>query len=120
MGIRTRLWLLGLAALATAFGSPSAPARVAADRPSEIVLEGPSVSASHNPHSLALRGEERIEFRTTEQQLLDAGSTDPYVQPAALLSLRLLGEATWHGLVQCRRLAGAQLLHYATPPPARG
>lgn len=84
--------------------------------------ERPSMTADLGPLSSHCRAAERAEVLTVAARELrtDAAppsETEQHVPAACALRRRLA--ATWCDVVQCRRSSGAQLLRYATPPPAR-
>ena len=120
--VLSRLWLLLLCALTLA------PPPSAAAAPSGVATEiaaphgQPGVEADFGPLSSSFRAAERAEVPTVAVRVLLAGAapprdTEPHAAPGH--ASRGRRRTPWCDLVQCRRSAGAQLLRYATPPPAR-
>lgn len=103
---------------------PMSPAGVAALRDMIAVeLAGPSIDADWQPISSDLRAAERVELVVGAERLStgDAGDVTPAPGAAGTPVVgRATGATAGCGLVHCRRLSGALLLVYATPPPARG
>ena len=93
----------------------------AAQRAHAAEHESPTIEADPAPAGADLRAAERAELTTGAVRLLaDAGAVDAEDEAARGGLQHRARLARWCDVVQCRRLAGAQLLRYATPPPARG
>lgn len=92
------------------------PAAITADDDGQ-----PTAAADPAPFSSDVRGSERTELLTTLARVLATGAALPDdVGLRSSVAVPRTRQATgWCDVVQCRRWAGAQLLWYATPPPAR-
>ena len=115
-----RLWLVLLCALAlAALPGRAAGAQSGVPEASALEHERPTIEAAAGPYSADARASERAESLVVVVRMLatadplptDAGRRAASRPPAARLV------AGWCDCVQCRRLTGAQLLRYATPPP---
>ena len=90
----------------------------AADPADAASRPAPTIEADPGPLDEGVRATERAELLTTLGQVLATDgalprSTVGIPAPAACRA------AGWSDVVQCRRWSGAQLLRWATPPPAR-
>lgn len=121
-----RIWLLVLAVCVLAslpVGAAGADTPLQADvspPTSEPLREGPSIGSGQEPLSGDLRTSEGVELRTATERATASGVASAHAI-ARRGDDRLAAPdnlpAVWCDVVQCRRQSGAQLLHYATPPP---
>lgn len=122
-----RLWLVLLCALAVALPSTSSAMGVLRRAPAAPTAEV-TIHADDDPTSSFLQPSELAELLAKLERALSEGMTGavPLLRDACLASgtprgARASDDVTrWCDVVQCRRVSGAQLLRYATPPPARG
>ncbi len=115
-------WMLALCLgwLTLAWADASLGSAVARQREGQANAPVPTVSASNNRPSSDLRESERIELLSTEQRGIGRDQTGLFVTVTRKhlpMSCGPCGRRCWADLVQCRRLAGAQVVRYANPPP---
>ena len=124
-----RLWLVLLCALGLTL--PSATLAMGARRPASAPTAQVTIHADVELPSPYLQGSDVAELLAKLERTLVEGATGalpmletPHgvVARGAARGARASDDATrWCDVVQCRRVTGAQLLRYATPPPpARG
>jgi hypothetical protein len=120
-----RLWLVLLCALGLTL--PSATLAMGARRLASAPLVEVTIHADVAVPSPYLQTSDVAELLAKLERTLAEGPTDTLPLAGASGSdvapggARASDDTTrWCDVVQCRRLAGAQLLRYATPPPARG
>lgn len=121
MLVRLAIFFALLLALAPDSSAAAAKARAdgAAATVSHQAERGhPAIEADRGPLDEAVRGADRAELLTTLGQVLATDGALPRAS-AGIPAPAACDAAGWSDVVQCRRWSGAQLLRWATPPPAR-
>lgn len=99
--------------------APSAAAPLRADAAvQERERPVPTIASSPGPVDEGARAADRAELLTRLAQVLATDGTLPR-STAGIPAPAACRAAGWSDVVQCRRWAGAYLLLWATPPPAR-